>query len=103
MAPERFGEEATYAATRLPVDHASTLIPHAYTTEEFDALERERVFGTAWVPVCVTDEVRDPGSFLAVEVGGRSLIVCRNRERRAPRPPQRLPSPRRPARHGTAG
>ena len=80
VAPERFAEEATYAATRLPVDYASTLIPDAYTSEDFHALERERVFGTTWVPVCVTDEVRKPGAFVVVEVGGRSLIVCRNRD-----------------------
>jgi choline monooxygenase len=31
------------------------------------------------VPVCVSDEVAEPGSFVVVEVAGRSLIVCRNR------------------------
>lgn len=75
-----FVREETYRATRLPVDYASTLIPDAYTSAEFHALERELVFGTAWVPVCVTDEVAEPGSFVVAEVGGRSLIVCRNRE-----------------------
>ena len=80
MPPELFGDESTYRATRLPVDLASTLIPDAYTSAEFHALEQERVFGTAWVPVCVTDEVREPGAFVVVEVGGRSLIVCRNRD-----------------------
>ncbi len=80
MPPELFGQESTYRATRLPVDLASTLIPDAYTSAEFHALEQERVFGTAWVPVCVTDEVREPGAFVVVEVGGRSLIVCRNRD-----------------------
>jgi choline monooxygenase len=77
---EAFGLEKTYRATRLPVDYASTLIPDAYTSEEFRALEEERVFGTAWVPVCVTDEVAEPGSFVVVEVAGRSVIVCRSRD-----------------------
>ena len=31
------------------------------------------------MPVCVSDEVAEPGSFVVVEVAGRSLIVCRNR------------------------
>ncbi len=73
-----FTREETYQATRLPVDFASTLIPDAYTSAEFHALEAERVFGSSWVPVCVVDEVRDPGSFVVVELAGRSLIVCRN-------------------------
>jgi choline monooxygenase len=74
-----FTREETYAATRLPVDRASTLIPDAYVSEEFRALELDRVFGRSWVPVCVTDELAEPGSFVVAEVAGRSLIVCRNR------------------------
>jgi choline monooxygenase len=79
VPPSEFTRGETYAATRLPVDQASTLIPDAYVSEEFRALELDRVFGRSWVPVCVTDEVAEPGSFVVVDVGGRSLIVCRNR------------------------
>lgn len=74
-----FTREATYGATRLPVDQASTLIPDAYVSPEFHALELDRIFGRSWVPVCVKDELADPGSFVVAEVAGRSLIVCRNR------------------------
>ena len=38
------------------------------------------MFGHSWIPVCIADEVREPGDFLVVEVAGRSLIVCRNAE-----------------------
>ena len=76
---EAFTREATYAATRLPVDLASTLIPDAYVSVEFHALERDRIFARSWVPVCVADELAEPGSFVVCEVAGRSLIVCRNR------------------------
>jgi choline monooxygenase len=75
---DAFTREETYRATRLPVDLASTLIPDAYTSPEFHALERDRVFARSWVPVCVTDEVAEPGSFVVAELAGRSLIVCRN-------------------------
>jgi choline monooxygenase len=76
---QAFTREETYAATRLPVELASTLIPDAYTSAEFQELELDRVFGRSWVPVCVTDELREPGSFATVDVAGRSLIVCRSR------------------------
>jgi choline monooxygenase len=79
VAPEAFTREETYRATRLPVDFASTLIPDAYVSPDFHALELDRVFGRSWVPVCVVDEVAEPGSFVVVELGGRSLVVCRNR------------------------
>ena len=78
VPPAAFSEESTYAATRLPVNAASTLIPDAYVSDEFYALERERIFARSWVPVCVTDEVAAPGSFVVAEVAGRSLIVCRD-------------------------
>src|SRR5262249_57763532 len=43
LPAEAFTDEATYLQTRLPVDLAATLIPDAYTSGEFFALERERV------------------------------------------------------------
>ena len=79
VPPELFAEESTYSATRLPVDYASTLIPDASTSDAFHALEQDRVFGTGWVPVCVTDEIAGPGAFVVAEVAGRSILVCRNR------------------------
>jgi phenylpropionate dioxygenase-like ring-hydroxylating dioxygenase large terminal subunit len=79
VPPEAFTRGETYRATRLPVDFASTLIPDAYVSPEFHELELERVFARSWVPVCTVDEVAEPGSFVVVEVGGRSVIVCRNR------------------------
>jgi choline monooxygenase len=74
-----FTREDTYAATRLPVDLASTLIPDAYTSPQYFELERDAVFARSWVPVCVTPEVEEPGSYVVVDVAGRSIIVCRNR------------------------
>jgi choline monooxygenase len=78
LPPDAFLREETYGETRLPVSLATTLIPDAYTSAEFFLLERERVFGTAWVAVCCTHEVAQPGDFLVADVAGRSMIVTRN-------------------------
>jgi choline monooxygenase len=78
---DRFGREQTYAATRRPVALAQTLIPDAYTSEEFFSLERERVFGTTWVAVGCGAQFRAPGDVLVTEVGGRSIIVLRKQDR----------------------
>jgi choline monooxygenase len=80
LAREAFSEPATYAGTRLPVDLASTLIPDAYTSADYYELEQQRVFAGSWVGVAMTSEIAEPGDFLVVEVAGRSLIVCRNRQ-----------------------
>jgi choline monooxygenase len=77
LPPSAFVEAETYAGTRLPVEQAWTLIPDAYTSDEFHALESERIFARSWVPVCLAGEVAEPGDFAVVEVAGRSLIVCR--------------------------
>ncbi|WP_181783783.1 aromatic ring-hydroxylating oxygenase subunit alpha [Pseudonocardia pini] len=78
--PAAFTDESLYAATRLPVELASTLLPDAYTTPEFFALEREKVFATGWVAVGCTADVARPGDCVVVEVAGRSVIVTRDRE-----------------------
>ncbi|MET0189771.1 MAG: aromatic ring-hydroxylating dioxygenase subunit alpha [Pseudonocardia sediminis] len=79
LHPARFTEPGTYRRTRLPVDLASTLIPDAYTSPEFFALEREKVFTTGWVAVGFAGDVDRPGRCVVVEVAGRSIIVTRNR------------------------
>jgi choline monooxygenase len=79
-APQAFTREETYAATRRPVSLAATLLPDAYTSEEFFALERELVFGSSWVAVGCTAELREPGDVLVTEVAGRSIFVVRKQD-----------------------
>ena len=81
-ARERFAQESTYAATRRHLSVAETLLPEAYTSEEFFALERERVFGRSWVTIGCAEQVRDPGDVLVADVGGRSVFALRTLVRR---------------------
>lgn len=76
----RFLQEATYAATRRPVNQAETLTPEAYRNEEFFDLERERVFATSWVAIGYAERVARPGDTVVADVAGRSIIVTRDRE-----------------------
>ena len=75
-----FTREETYAATRRPVSLAATLVPDAYTSEEFFALERERVFASSWVAVGCSAQLREPGDVLVTEVAGRSIFVVRKQD-----------------------
>ena len=74
---DRFVLEETYAPTRRPVELAETLLPEGYSSEEFFAIERERVFGSGWVAVGCVAQVSRPGQVLVAEVGGRSIFVTR--------------------------
>ena len=49
-----FTQPDTYRLSRLPVNQASTLIPDAYTAQEFFALEQEKVLpkGGSLLDVC---------------------------------------------------
>lgn len=70
----------TYKYTRAPVENALTLIPEAFTSAEFYALEQERVFANTWIPVALTSQVQNPGDALVVTVAGQSIIIARNKE-----------------------
>jgi choline monooxygenase len=77
---ERFTREETYAGTRRPVALAQTLLPEAYTSEAFFALERERVFGSTWVAVGCAAALREAGDVLVADVAGRSIFVVRKQD-----------------------
>lgn len=77
---DSFAREETYARTRRPVSAAETLLPEAYTSEGFFALERERVFASSWVAVGCSQALRAPGDVLVTEVGGRSVFVVRKQD-----------------------
>jgi choline monooxygenase len=80
-APDPWGytREETYAATRVPVDHACTLLPDAYRSADFHAIEQRRVFATGWVAVAHLDDVPRTGSVLRTTVAGTSVLVVRDR------------------------
>jgi choline monooxygenase len=75
---QAFTSEETYAAIRRPVSVAETLPREAYTSDEFFAIERERVFMRGWVPIGCRDRLRDAGDVLVADVGGRSIVIARH-------------------------
>lgn len=79
LSPEDYTKEDTYRPTRAPVDLAVTLLPDAYTSDEFFEIEREKVFAGSWIPVGFTSRILAPGQALVAEVAGRSVIVTRDK------------------------
>ena len=78
VAAGGFTDERTYRHTRAPVERAATLIPDAYTSPEFFALEQQKVFTTSWIAVGCTSEIDETGSCIVADVAGRSVIVTRD-------------------------
>ena len=52
---------------------------NAFVDEDILALERERIFSKCWLYIAQATEVK-PGSFITREVGGRPLILSRDRD-----------------------
>jgi p-cumate 2,3-dioxygenase alpha subunit len=52
----------------------------AFTRQEILDLERERIFGRNWLYVGHESEVAGPGDYITRKVGGRPVILVRDRE-----------------------
>src|SRR5262245_48003304 len=64
----------------LPLSQAHTIPSSWYFDPEMYALECERVFGNTWQYVGRSELVRDPKSFLTVEVAGQPILVVRDEQ-----------------------
>ena len=77
----RYCSEATYSATRKPVDSAFTLTPDAYRLQEFYEAESQQVFCKGWVCVGYTSQLRHPGDKLVATVGGQPILLTCDKQR----------------------
>lgn len=56
-------------------------LPQAfYVDEDMFAADMAAVFATDWLFACNVAEIKRPGDYITMEVGGDSIIVLRNRE-----------------------
>ena len=72
--------EAFWSATRRPVEQALGLPCAAYADDGFFEVERERLFGRAWVAVASSAEVTSPGRVLARRIGDTSILITRDNQ-----------------------
>ena len=77
--PASWSDPAQYAATRLPVDEASTLPGAVYHDRAFFDLERTNVWQSSWVAAAELADVAEPGDMLPVTVGGAPVVLVNDR------------------------
>ena len=75
----RFLDATAWSDVCRPIDEAFGLPAECYVDEDFFQLEQQQVFRGGWVAVGFVDAVADVGQTIAREVGGRSVIVTRNK------------------------
>ena len=96
--------EVTEGTAVAPIEHALedgwTLPADWYSDPGVLALERDRIFATAWQYAGPLEWVADGGCFFAAQVGHVPVAVVARRRRPASRIRQRLPPsrPHRPVR-----
>ncbi|MGH6953161.1 MAG: aromatic ring-hydroxylating oxygenase subunit alpha [Alphaproteobacteria bacterium] len=76
---ERLLDAATYRAVRRPLLEAEALPPACYTSPEFFALERERIFMKVWNFVGDVGLVPNPGDYHAFDYAGVPVLLVRDR------------------------
>lgn len=57
-----------------------SLSAEAYTDPRWFAVERDAIFARSWQWVCHAEKLRQPGSYVALEVAGQPVCVVRDRE-----------------------
>ncbi len=57
-----------------------SLKAEAYTDEKWMEIERNAVFKRSWQWVCHAEKLRDPGSYITIEVAGAPICIVRDSE-----------------------
>jgi phenylpropionate dioxygenase-like ring-hydroxylating dioxygenase large terminal subunit len=68
------------AAARLPLEKASTLPAHVYTSPQVYQREVEQLFLREWICVGRVDQVQTPGNYFTLDLLGDKLVVTRDKE-----------------------
>ena len=66
----------------LPDSAAISLPPAGYSSEDFFALEVDRIFEREWVPLGRVEEVAAAGDYFTTELAGDPLLVVRGDDKR---------------------
>jgi phenylpropionate dioxygenase-like ring-hydroxylating dioxygenase large terminal subunit len=60
-------------------DHAITLPPEAYGSDDLYAAEVDRIFKRGWIPLCRVEQLSTPGSYYSIDILGTPLVVTRDK------------------------
>jgi phenylpropionate dioxygenase-like ring-hydroxylating dioxygenase large terminal subunit len=75
-------DPANYAQVGLPLDHAVTLQPWCYTSEEFFRAEVDGIFMHAWNFFGRAERLPNPGDFFTVDFVGVPVLIVRDQQKR---------------------
>ena len=60
---------------------SSSIHKVCYTDPAFLAVEQQAIFCRSWQFVCHEEKLREPGSYVALDVGGQSIVAVRTKEK----------------------
>ena len=68
------------AATRLPVDQASSLPAECYHSDEVQASEIKTIFHRNWLGLGRADRFREPGQYETMDIAGVPVLLINDRD-----------------------
>lgn len=71
-------EELKKFNANLPLEQASTMPSSWYLNPEIYELERTRIFHNSWQCVGRFDQLKDPGSYITLNLAGEPIVVLRD-------------------------
>ena len=72
--------QSEISAVRAPLAQASLLPARVYDDPTIFRLERERIFGRSWLPLCHVSQIENPGEYVSRVLLGEPVIAMRSRE-----------------------
>lgn len=61
--------------TRMPLEHAITFPPEAYTSEDLFQVEKQRVLQPSWICVAHVTQIRNPGDYMTLDLLDEGLVI----------------------------
>ncbi len=61
-------------------DSSFSLMAEAYTSPQWMEIERDAIFRHSWQWVCHTEKLKEPGSFLTIDIAGQPICIVRDQE-----------------------
>lgn len=78
--PTLLAEQLNQYDPTLPLERASTIPSSWYSNEHVYEAERHSVFHDSWQCVARADQLREPGSFVTVDIAGEPVLLSRDRD-----------------------
>lgn len=78
--PTLLAEQLSQYDLTVPFEKASTIPSSWYSNEQIFEAERHSIFHDSWQCVARADQLKEPGSYVSVDLAGEPVLLCRDKD-----------------------